>query len=411
MNMIKEIKIKSDSKYINLIKKDIFMFFQQVSNDFDNKIILIKMGFSQFYIVNDAKLAQFIISKTGRDFEKLGELRAIGDILGEGVLTAKGKNHLNQRRNLLPMFNKANINSFVEFIRNITLQKINSWKQNEVINIMDFSTQLSLDILGKVLFGDLSKDQQESVTRITKNLLEIYHSQRLKNLSHKEIQKKINIAKEELYNLTNEIISSTSTFEGSLVSHLSKVYKDEDDIYLIRDEIITLLLAGHETSSNTITWALYQLAKNNINLESVNIDNLAFETLRLYPAVWRLTRAAIEDINYEKFKFKKGLPIYINIYKIQRNIEVYGDTNFNPTRWSQLTLSQLSKNFHFIPFGSHSRRCIGEHMALTEIKTILETLKEKNIKFKKPDKEINPIDKITLSPSQEVYLEILSKSV
>ena len=183
----------------------------------------------------------------------------------------------------------------------------------------------------------------------------------------------------------------------------------------LKDEVMTIFLAGHETTANTLTWTLYLLAEHQqigLRLQNelksvlgtkkyptmVDLPKLEYtkkiisESLRLYPPAWALGRQVIKDYRVEKYSIPAGSIILMSQYVMHRDKRYFYDSeNFHPERWTDDFKKRLPK-FSYFPFGGGIRGCIGEPFALMEAIIIIATI------WRKWDMQLVPSQKIALKP-------------
>lgn len=137
------------------------------------------------------------------------------------------------------------------------------------------------------------------------------------------------------------------------------------------DEALTILLAGHETTANTLSWALFESARAGMTpIEEERIDGIILEALRLHPPAWVLPRCAAEDITLDEVTIPEGSNVLISPYAYHHQAEHFPEPlNFDPSRWADMNLREAPDAF--MPFGAGGRGCIGQRFAMTEMRAFL----------------------------------------
>lgn len=370
----------------------------------------VKVGPLTFSVVYDGPTAYDILTKKSQHFEKAGQLRRLGGILGEGLLTSEGELHRKQKRLMLPLFQKHRLERYVPDILAAVDVMEDRWRSSPDIE-MDIESEmaaLTLDAIGRALFGtsftelaapmgELLADltlhyvpgsatggdgpvdgPEDRDTRIARNtaLLEASLGALV------EERRSSDQAKAERKDFL-QVVCDLQDADGSTMS-----------VRQIRDEMITLAVAGHETTSTWLSWALLMLTRHpeeavriRMELESISKLELAephslrktqaflLETLRLYPPVWNISRKALAPLSIGDAQFSEGDAVYICTYLLHRFPEFGAEAQiFSPARWNDLSPAELGKQGLFLPFGAGPRSCIGEGFAYREALLIFSRL-------------------------------------
>jgi cytochrome P450 len=199
----------------------------------------------------------------------------------------------------------------------------------------------------------------------------------------------------------------------------------------LRDETITLFLAGHETTASTLSWTWWLLARNSAveaklhqELDAVlgdcapTLDDLPklvytghviTESLRLYPAAWGLARLAVEDHEIAGYPVTRGMGVTMAQWVVHRDPRWYdAPEEFRPERWENDFLKRLPR-FAYFPFGGGPRQCIGNTFALMEATLILATIARKFRLRLVADHPVAPLASITLRPRHGVRVKLESR--
>jgi cytochrome P450 len=348
--------------------------------------------------------------------------------IGNGLITNEGDSWLTNRRLSQPAFHKKELENFVQLIVKETRGLINTLKtsadKNEVVDLSEHMNEITLNVISKILFStELGDDRQVIMDAVTVG--NRYVAYRLQNLlrppvwvptkKNLEFKKALKQGDEILFKLIKSRRTEDKTY-NDLLSMLLHA-KDEEsgetmDDQQLRDEMITLLIAGFETSANALTWGIWELFKNpevvvklreELNSKA-DFENMEFselfslpytnmvinECLRMYPPAWSISRNALDEDNLNGFEIKKGNQLMFHIYAIQRNEEYWADPNsFDPERFNPENIKKIPKHA-FMPFGAGPRFCIGSNLAMLEMIVILsmlvkefdvEVIKEQKIEF------------------------------
>ena len=367
---------------------------------------------SSFFIGNqlclavfDAEMIQEIHTTKQKSFIKGIGFRKMRKVLGEGLLTSEEPIHLNHRRSVQPSFHKDKINEYSKIMFEETNKMIVEWKKEEVVNVYPEMFQLTLSIVGKSLFGtnpqkyakDISKNLEISSDRIAK-LTVFNFGDFVENLpipwlkGYKRSTKNLSNIAQKIIEERKNNKNNDEDLLGLLLGLKEYGFSDKE----IRDEILTIILAGHETTATLLTWSIMWLGKNNNSLEKLQKESdntpwikekrfptleesysLTFvgqvidETLRLSSPSWFNMRQASEDVYLKNIFVPKGTHIVISPYITHRMKKYYKNPmRWYPERWTDEFKKDLPKGA-YIPFGLGTRKCIGDQFGILEAKIIL----------------------------------------
>lgn len=401
------------------------------------------MGYLQFYVTSNPDFIKHILQSNHKNYVKSMAYNKMKMGLGEGLVTSSGSYWRKQRRLSQPAFYKKNLENLFQDMGRTTIEFLTELEKRRgtEVDISKAMTEITAMLVLRSLFN-----VEES-----KSLDKIYESMDvMQNYIMKHVQKPI---LSPFYFLT----SSHQTFKGSMKEMDDLVYgmmkerreseekkadllqmlmdvEDADtgekmtDLQL-RDELITLFSAGHETSANALAWTLYSLAKvpevveklrEEINSVLPNQEMPTFnqlrqltyteqvinEGMRLFPPAWAVGRRALEDDAFGGFEIKKDINILCGIYLMHRSEKLWENPNdFNPDRFSPENVKNRPKHW-FLPFGSGPRMCIGNHFAMMEMQLLLATIIQR---FDFTIVENHPIELdplITLRPKHGIKLNM-----
>src|SRR6266700_1658621 len=415
-------------------------YFTKIAREYGDIAGLRVLNFKTIFI-NHPGLIEEVLVTNARKYSKGKVLRANRHVFGEGLLTSEGDFWLRQRRLAQPAFHRARIASYAATMVEYTQRMLDGWRDGEERDVHREMMRLTLQIVGKTLFdADVESDAQE-VGKSLELLLEIGANFRRTifvphwlptpaNLRGKwEVAQIVNI----LYRIIAERRAS-SRDAGDLLSMLLHA-QDEDGSRMtdrqLRDETITLFLAGHETTASTLSWTWWLLAQNpavekklHAELDTVlrdrapSLDDLPklvytghviTESLRLYPAAWELARLVVEDHEIAGYPVTKGMGVAMAQWVVHRDARWYdAPEEFRPERWNDDLLKRLPR-FAYFPFGGGARQCIGNTFALMEATLILATIARKFRLRLVANHPVVPLASITLRPRHGVRVSLESR--
>lgn len=416
------------------------IFFSRLARDYGDVAGIRVVNFRTIFINHPDAIEEVLVTHARR-YIKGRVLRANRHLFGEGLLTSEGDFWLRQRRLAQPAFHRARIASYASTMVEYTQRMLENWHDGEQRDAHQEMMRLTLRIVGKTLFdADVARDAQD-VGKSLELLLELGANFRrtlfiphwVPTPTNLRIKREIALIENILYRIIAERRASDRD-TGDLLSMLLHA-QDEDGSRMtdrqLRDETITLFLAGHETTAATLSWAWWLLAQNptaeaklHAELDAVlcgraltldDLPNLTYtsnvitETLRLYPPAWGLARVAIEDHELCGYPVKKGMGIAMAQWVVHRDTRWYdAPEEFRPERWEGDLLKKLPR-FAYFPFGGGPRQCIGYAFAQMEAALILATIAQKFRLRLVPDHPVVPFASITLRPRHGVRVVLESR--
>ncbi len=377
-----------------------------------------------FYLINHPDLIQDVLVTHHRSFIKSRALQAARGLLGEGLLTSEGDLHLRQRRLVQPAFHRQRLAGYGQVMAHYAAQAAGRWQalgNGATVDMSQEMMRLTLGIVGKALFD---ADVEGEAAEIGQALTEALHAVNRLLLPGGELAEKLPMpanqraeeARQRLDSTIYRIIRerrASGEDHGDLLSMLLEVVDEESSggapipetqrsgmsDEQVRDEAMTLFLAGHETTANALTWTWYLLAQNpaeerqlHHELDRVlagrlptmdDLPDLTYtrmvlsEAIRLYPPAYVIGRQVIEPYEVRDYVIQPGSTVFVSPYVMQRDPRYWFDfERFDPTRWAAEAQARRPK-FSYFPFGAGPRVCIGEGFAWAEGILALATLAQR----------------------------------
>jgi cytochrome P450 len=415
-------------------------YFTMVARKYGDIAGLRVLNFKTIFI-NLPDLIEEVLVTNSRRYIKGRVLRANRHVFGEGLLTSEGDFWLRQRRLAQPAFHRARIASYAATMVEYTERLLKRWQGAQECDVHQEMMRLTLQIVGKTLFdADVERDAQE-VGKSLEQLLEIGANFRrtifvphwLPTPANLRMKREVEQIEKILYRIIAERRASGRD-AGDLLSMLLAA-QDEDGSKMtdrqLRDETITLFLAGHETTASTLSWTWWLLAQNPLverklhaELDAVlgdrapTLDDLPklvytghviTEALRLYPAAWGMARLAAEDHEIAGYPVTKGMGVAMAQWVVHRDPRWYdAPEEFRPERWENDLIKRLPR-FAYFPFGGGPRQCIGNAFALMEATLILATIARKFRLHLVAGHPVVPLASITLRPRHGIRVTLESR--
>ncbi len=380
--------------------------FVQRLHDTYGDMATIHMGKRPFVLLFRPEYIRYLLTENPRNFKTLQSGGDLPEVLGEGLLTIEGEAHRQQRRLVQPAFHRKRVEGYADDMARFTLDMVETWQANEEIDIARAMQALTLRIVAKSLFNIELSSQIDALGTHFTNMIEHRRGvlARILNiyldlpftLYGKRMRARRNIDS-LIYKLISERRASGRD-EGDVLSMLLTAQDGENGLTntQVRDNVMTLMAAGHETTANALTWTLYQLAQNPIVCDKLLVElqqvlagriptvadmpNLPYtewvvsESMRLYPPVWMMGRRAIADFEMGGYSFPAGTFFGMSQWVLHHTPELWDDADtFRPERWDP-TSGKKALQWAYFPFGGGPRICIGMPFAQLEAKVLLITI-------------------------------------
>lgn len=422
--------------------RDVLGFLTSTARDYGDTAYFTITGMP-FYLINDPQDIEYVLTRTnGSDFDKTPGDAVSKLVLGNGLLTNIGDSWLRQRRLMQPLFHRQRISGYGETMVAFTDKMLAEWQDDQTLDIHHEMMRLTLNIVTKTLFDvDMTSGRTHAVDDALKVVMDAF-SRLMRNpfftlpiWAPTPTNRRFRHAVAELDRVIFDIIRehrAKHEEKSDLLSTLLSA-QDEDGSRMtdqqLRDETMTLILAGHETTALALSWTLYLLAQHSAveaslreELQQVlngraptvsDLPKLAFtekvikEGMRIYPPAWAVdARVAIHDANLSSYPVAKGALILASPWVMHRHPRYYIEPErFNPDRWTEEFAKQLPK-FAYFPFGGGPRLCIGNSFAMMEATLILASLIQAFHFELVPDHPVVPQASITLRPKHGIRLTI-----
>jgi cytochrome P450 len=429
-----------------------------------------KLGSERVYLINNPDYIEKVLIYDEHNFKKGKRLQTAKAILGEGLVTSEGEFHDHQRRLIQPIFHPKQIMIYSNIMTEYAVRMCNRWKGGTIVDISEEMMRLTLGIICKsVLNYDVESEAQEvgkaltTVRNYSKRLQSpIGHV--LNKIPILPAPKRAREARKKLDSLVYGLITDRRQHEESdnnrryndLLSRLMQAQESNTADHVshngvsststsptsgfdgkmsdkqVRDEVMTIFIAGHETTSNALTWTFYLLSQypnverklhDEIELVLENripaaddIPKLRYtemvlrESMRLYPPVWTMGRHVENDYSVGEYTIPAGSSILMSQYVMHHDPKYYEKLEeFNPDRWTDDFKTHLPR-FSYFPFGGGMRGCIGEPFAWMEGVLIIATVAQEWSMRLVPSQRIKLDPAITLRSKYGMKMKLSQRS-
>jgi cytochrome P450 len=402
-----------------------------------------RMGPQRAFFINDPEHIRDMFVVSADKFVKGRALQRAKTLLGNGLLTSEGEFHLRQRRMIQPAFHKTRIAEYARSMVEYAERLSGEWQDGEVRDIDREMMRLTLQIVAKTLFSADVTDEANEVGKAMTTLVNMFNylllpfAEWLEKLPLPQTRR-LNRARETLNSIVFQFIDEnrrSDTDKGDLLSMLLAARDEADGSAMsdeqIRDEALTLFLAGHETTAVAMTWTWYLLSQNpeaeqalSDELVSISTDAVGFEditnlryteavfaeSMRLFPPAWAVGRLAIDEHQFGEFTVPRNSLVLASPWVTHRDPRFWDEPEaFRPERWLETSVKEAGQRFRYFPFGGGVRRCVGESFAWIEGVLLLATL-ARNWKLELvPSQRIGLQPMITLRPKFGMRMRIINR--
>lgn len=401
-------------------------------------ISFFRLGSRRVYLLSHPDYIKDVLVTNNTNFQKSRALQRSKIVLGEGLLTSEGETHLGARRTIQPVFHHKRIKNYADVMADLGSRIGDNWQNGEVVEIHGEMMRLTLAIVTKTLFGaeirsgaeDIGKSLTTIVNQFPRMLFPLSeYLDRIPLPSTRSFFKALEALDETVYRLIEERRRSGED-RDDLLSMLLSAQDEEGGGGLsdqqVRDQAMTLFLAGQESTANSLVWTWYLISKHpeaerrlHAELDSVlgerlpGVDDLKrlvytrmvfSESLRLYPPAWTVVRRAIKDYQIDGYVVPAGADVYMSQYVVHHDPRFFPSPfEFDPERWNQDRASSLPQ-FAYFPFGGGPRRCIGESFAWMEGMMLIAAIASKWKMHLVPGQTIVPRPLITIRPRDGIKM-------
>lgn len=400
-----------------------------------------RMGKIPAYLVNHPDLIRDLLVTNHAKFFKGRALQRAKGLLGEGLLTSEQEFHLRQRRMIQPAFHRAKVNEYARSMIELGERLAGEWQDGDVRDVDKEMMRLTLWIVGRTLFSANVEDAASQVGQAMSTIISMFNfmllpfSEVLEKLPLPPI-KKLKNARQTLDEVIYKIIDerrASGEHKDDLLSMLLLAQDEETGNAMtdkqIRDECLTLFLAGHETTANALTWTFYLLSQNaeaerkfHSEIDAVlgereitpedfarlkYTESVLAESMRLFPPAWTIGRRAVEEHEFNNFKITKNSLVLASPFVIQHDARFWDDAeSFIPERWEKQSIKEAGNKFIYLPFSKGIRSCIGEGFAWMEGVLLLAILGRKWRLHLAPEQRIGLQPMVTLRPKYGMKMKI-----
>ena len=410
--------------------------FEKWTREFGD-IFYYRAGWLSVYFLNHPDFVEEVLVNQYQNFRKDRVVRNTRWIFGDGLLTNEGQPWLRQRRIIQPAFHRKHISGYANTMTSYAVKFMQGWQNGDTRDIHQDMMRLTLKVVAKLLF-DLEVDEESEKIAHSLNTLvgqgaggRMIFPPFLRYLPVRAMNQ-VRRAARQLDTIAYRIIHERRTngnMNGDLLSLLMQAH-DEDGSRMtdkqLRDEAVTFLLAGHETTALSLSWALYLISLNpevekklqeelrqvlgGRAPESADMPRLSYtervikEAMRLYPPGWAVARTVLKNCEIGGYQLRRGDNVVISQWCMHRDQRFFNDPlKFDPDRWSPERAQSVPKYAYF-PFGAGPRGCVGQSFAMMEAILLLATIAQQFQFSVVPDHPVVPMPSVTLRPKHGIRM-------
>lgn len=382
-----------------------FDFLQQCREEYGDVVYFEVLG-RPFYQLNDPEDIHHVLVDNNVNYTKGSfSTKQFGEFLGKGLLLNEGDDWRRQRRLVQPAFDPDRISTYAEMMTDYTERLLDGWEAGTQRNVHTDMTQLTLEVAASTLLDIDIRDESSELRSAFHDITGEFRKRTARPVSLPRWvptprNRRYRHALEQVDEIVYDIIAQRRAEPGNGVVSMLLEASDESeetvDDKQIRDEVVTLLFAGHETTAIALTFTWYLLATHPRQEERLvaeldgvldgepptmsAVPNLEYtrtvlkESLRLYPPVFGVLREPVRDDRIGGYRIPAGATVAMNQIAVHHDPRFFDDPKaFTPERWSDAFEESLPQ-FAYFPFSGGPRRCIGERFAILEATLVVATI-------------------------------------
>ena len=420
--------------------KDPLGFFTETTRQHGDLVSLNLAGW-QTLLVSDLPAIEKVLVEDHQSYAKNRFFwRNVTAVFGKGLLTKEGESWQRQRHLVAPVFAGRQLASYGGAMVALTRKMLDGWNDGEVFDIHPEMMGLTLRIAAKTLFDSEMERDIRDIDHAMNDLLAevasrwkrpVFVPDAIPLPGHLRYRRAIRTIERVVSSMIAERRASGLENRTDCLSRLMAA-RDEASRpmsdTLLRDEAMTLLLAGHETTALALSWTSFLLgqhpdAEARIATEIAEVlgnrqatvddiprlkftESVLMEAMRLYPPAWAIGRESTQPVKLGGYSFPKGTTILISPWVLHRDPRYFSEPEtFRPERWMGNLARELPR-FAYMPFGGGPRICIGQRFAMLEAILVATTMVQRFSIEWQPDRTVTPFPSITLRPGGGVWVKI-----
>jgi cytochrome P450 len=422
------------------MQRDNLGFLMQLKRDYGDFARFRVGPYYAYLVAHPDDIHEILVTQAAKFYKSKVTKTTFNRFLGDGLLTSDGEFWKRQRRLEQPAFHVKRVTAYADTMVELTERQLERWGDGQQLDIDHEMMSLTLNIIARTMFDADVSGAANAVDEAMGAIQEIISQQNRSIVPPLPIwiptprNRREHDAVETLDSILNPIIAErriSRADKGDLLSMIL-LAQDEDGSSMtdkqVRDECMTLFLAGHETTANVLNWTWYLLAQNpeaeaklHAELDAVlggrnptlaDFPQLKYtemvikEAMRLYPPAWSTVREPIEDVTIRGYTIPKGTTVIVPFYLLHHDERWFPEPErFIPERFSPENEKQIPR-YAYIPFGGGPRVCIGNQFAQMEARLLLATIAQRYQLALAPGQQVEKEPLITLRPKNGLRMTV-----
>jgi cytochrome P450 len=419
---------RSSFAALRALRRDPIGFLTEAASRDD--VVHVRLPRTPLFVLNRPDLVRMVLVDRHHAVRKGPTMDAARRMLGEGLLTSHGEAHRRRRRLVQPIFHHQRIDGYGAAMVELAERVSDRWREGQTIDLHAEMARLTLAIVGRTIFGvDVEDERAARITGALADVLAQYDrafspwlpiTERLPLPANRRFDRAREVFDDAVYDMIRR--RRAAGVEGDdLLSLLLHAREDGSGMTdeQVRDEAITIFLAGHETTANALTWTWLLLSEHpeaRVSLlaeldevlggrppAATDVPSLAYtravlhEAIRRYPPAWAIGRRATADLEADGHRIAAGSVIVVSPWLLHHDPRWWDEPwGFRPERW--LADDPARPRDAYVPFGAGPRMCIGEGFAWLEATLVLSTIARRVILSHDPTHRVELQPAIALRP-------------
>jgi cytochrome P450 len=426
-------------------QRDPLAFITQVAREY-GPVARYRLGNVRFHQVVHPEGVQRILQENNHNYIRGKLFDILRDVGGDGLITSEGSYWLRQRRLMQPAFHRQRIAAFGEIMTGKTLEVLERWEgaagNGRTLDINQEMSDLTMAIITETMFGTRVEADVQSIRGAIAHLLEylnfrfeypFYPGIQAPTLRNRQARRQLKILDSLIYGIIEKRRRSGDRPDDLLTILLTAVDEETGEIMSdqqLRDEVITIFVAGHETTAAALAWTFYLLSQNQeaekrlheelemalagrtpamADLPALKYTRMVIdEAMRLYPPAWITSRTCIEEDEILGYRIPAGEIVAVTPYVTHRLQEYWPDAErFDPERFNPDTPVERPRYAYF-PFSGGPHQCIGNNFALVEATLVLATIAQRFKLALPPGQVVRASAQVTMRPRGGLWMVVES---
>jgi len=416
------------------LSRDILAFFERLRDEYGPIASYEVFGTDACMVAHPDAIQQVLLDDH-EAFEK-GEVltRNLADAMGEGLFVTGGDQWQNQRTQVQPAFYRDRLSTYVPEMRATAKEVVGQWHDEMVVDVNDWMTKTTLDVLGRTLFGVdvtensiISEASDAILARFDTSRFWSFLPERLPTPTNRRYRQKLGELQTFVDDLAEQRQEKQPEDRGDDLLSILVNFVEASDLTQeeFRDNMVTFLFAGHETTALGLTYTLLCLAQHPdeqaklqaeidavcegvVTAESLpeleRMEHVIDEALRLYPPVYTFFREATQDVKLQGYDLPEGTTLVLPQWAVHRDPRWWDNPEiFRPERFAS---DADWPEYAYFPFGGGPRHCIGMRFARMEMKTVLATILSKYTFELSSDSDPDLIASTNLKPGEPIRIKL-----